>query len=223
MKAIGYVRVSSEEQADKGISLEAQQAKIRAWADLNGYDQIEVYSDPGVSGKALVNREGVQAALKAVQQRDALVVYSLSRLSRRTRDALDVAEELEKKGADLVSLSERIDTTTAAGKMVFRMLAVLAEFERDQIAERTRAALAHLKAKGEFVGAVPYGCRLGENGRTLECDPVEHEVVVTARKLKSSGMSLRGIAQALSTSGYMTRTGRDFAPMQIKRMVETAA
>jgi len=76
------------------------------------------------------------------------VVYSLSRLSRSTKDTLQIAEKLDKAGADLVSLSEQIDTTSASGKMVFRLMAVLNEFERDQISERTSAALQHKKAKG---------------------------------------------------------------------------
>ncbi|MEE9311133.1 MAG: recombinase family protein [Planctomycetota bacterium] len=79
-------------------------------------------------------------------------VYSLSRLCRSTKDAINISEQLDKSGADLVSLSERLDTTSASGKMIFRMLAVLSEFERDQISERTKAALAHKKSLGQRVG-----------------------------------------------------------------------
>src|SRR6185295_927090 len=105
------------------------------------------------------NRPALQAALEAAcRGKAALVVYSLSRLARSTRDAIGMSERLHKAGADLVSLSERIDTTTAAGKMVFRMLAVLAEFERDQIAERTKGALSHMRNQGKRIsGKIPYG------------------------------------------------------------------
>lgn len=95
------------------------------------------------------------------------MVYSLSRLARSTKDAIAIAERLDKAGADLVSLSEKIDTTTAAGKMVFRMLAVLAEFERDLVSERTTAALAHKAGKGERIGEVPFGWTLAADGVTL--------------------------------------------------------
>ena len=151
---IGYVRVSTDKQADEGISLEAQQDKIASWADLNGYDLGHIFIDAGISGKATRNRPGLQDALNAIEKGDALVTYSLSRLSRSTVDTIRLADQLEKAGADLVSISERIDTTTAAGKMVFRMLVVLNEFERDLVSERTRSALQFKKAQG--------GKRLGD-------------------------------------------------------------
>ena len=137
MRTIGYVRVSTHDQADNGVSLDAQEAKIQAWAELVDAEGVEIFRDEGISGKRSDNRPGLLAALEAIGAGDALVVHSLSRLSRSTRDTIDLAEALSEKGADLVSLSEKIDTTTAAGKMVFRILAVLAEFERDQISDRS--------------------------------------------------------------------------------------
>ena len=143
-RAVGYVRVSTELQAQEGISLDAQQAKIRAWCDANGYALIYIYVDAGLSGSRSDNRPGLQRALEAAcRPNTALVVYSLSRLARSTKDAILLSERLAKGGADLVSLSERIDTTTAAGKMVFRMLAVLSEFERDLLSERTKTAIVY--------------------------------------------------------------------------------
>lgn len=219
MKAIGYVRVSTSTQAEEGVSLEAQEVKIRAWADLNSFSDVVIHIDAGISGSRADNREGLQAALRTVGKGDALVVYSLSRLARSTKDTLEIAEYLMKLNADLVSLSEKIDTTTAAGKMVFRMLAVLNEFERDQIAERTKVAMAHKKVRGELVGAVPYGCKLAADGKTLSDNPNEQRVVATARRLKQSGKSLRAIAAELSSRGYAARNGSAFAPMQIARML----
>lgn len=219
MKAIGYIRVSTAGQAEDGVSLEAQEAKIRAWADLNGYNQVDLFNEGGLTGKTMDKRDALQAALKAVGKGDAFVVYSLSRLARSTKDTLEIADYLMDKGADLVSLSERIDTTTASGKMVFRMLAVLSEFERDQIAERTKLALAHKKSKGERVGAVPYGYRLADNGRTLESEKREQSIIAVARELHRSGMSLRAIARELSRKGFATRTGREFDATQVRRML----
>lgn len=131
MQTIGYVRVSTSRQATGGVSVETQRERIAVWSVANGYELGEVYVDAGMSGGRADNRPALQAALAhACRARAALVTYSLSRLARSTRDALAISERLSGAGADLVSLSERIDTTTAAGKMVFRMLAVLAEFER---------------------------------------------------------------------------------------------
>ena len=153
MKVIGYIRVSTEDQAREGVSLEMQRDRIHKWADLNEGEVIAIYEDAGISGSSTKNRPGLEQALARASRGDALVAYSISRLARSTRDMLDIADRLEIRGVDLVSLSEKIDTTSAAGRMVFRMLAVLAEFERDQISERTRNALAKLKANGVKLGS----------------------------------------------------------------------
>ena len=217
--AIGYIRVSTEGQAQDGVSLDAQRAKLAAWADLNGYTMGAVYEDAGISGKSADNRPGLQAALQAARRGDALVVYSLSRLARSTKDTIAISERLDKAGADLVSLSERIDTTTAAGKMVFRMLAVLAEFERDQISERTATAMQFKKIKGERVGAVPYGYDLADDGINLIENAAEQSVIHQARKLHDSGLSLRKIAAELDRRGLYARNGQVFQATQIQRMV----
>ena len=207
-KAIGYVRVSTEGQATEGVSLEAQRAKIAAWCELNGYELAGVHVDSGISGGKMGNRPGLQEALDTVCERGAaLVVYSLSRLARSTKDAIAISERLDKAGADLVSLSEKIDTTTAAGRMVFRMLAVLAEFERDQVSERTTAALAHKKAKGQRVGTIPYGYRVGTDGATLEEDAREQETIALVRSLRREGFSLRAIRDELEARNIPNRNG----------------
>lgn len=123
-KAVIYIRVSTSRQAEDGISKDAQLARGRAWCQAMGYEIIGEHQDNGISGKRTDNRPGLQAALKAAcEHKAALVVYSLSRLARSTKDALSISEQLSNAWADLVSLSEQIDTTSAAGKMVFRMLA----------------------------------------------------------------------------------------------------
>lgn len=218
MKAYGYIRVSTEGQATDGVSLDAQRAKVAAWADLNGYELAGIFEDAGISGTK-ADRPGLAAALAAVGKGDALVVYSLSRLARSTRHTLDISERLDKAGADLVSLSERIDTTSAAGRMVFRMLAVLAEFERDQISERTSAALQYKKTKGERIGAVPYGYTLAADNVTLELNDAEQAVMTEAKKLKAAGLSLRKVAAELARRGFYARNGAQFEASQIQRMV----
>jgi len=206
MKVIGYCRVSTEEQAREGVSLEAQREKIEAWAHVMDGELLTVEEDAGISGKMMRNREGLQRALElACDQKAVLVVYSLSRLSRSTKDTLAVAERLGRAGADLVSLSERIDTTTAAGKMVFRMLAVLNEFERDQISERTSAVLQHKKSKLEAYSPTPYGYR--RLGNQLITDALEQEIIHRIQSLREGGRSLREIASALNAEGVPTKNG----------------
>ena len=206
MQAIGYIRVSTDEQAREGASLDAQKAKIAAWAKALDYELIAIEEDSGISGKNIRAREGLKRAIElACSKKAALVVYSLSRLSRSTRDTLAVAEKLDKAGADLVSLSERIDTTNAAGKMIFRLLAVLNEFERDQIAERTSAILQHKKSKLEAYSPTPYGYR--KVGMKLLPDYTEQQVLLQISKLHEEGNSLRKIADWLNINNIPAKGG----------------
>ncbi len=205
MKAIGYVRVSTEGQASEGVSLDAQEARIRAWCQANGYALESVHIDAGLSGSKS-NRPGLQAALDvACKDRAALVV--ISRLARSTKDTLNIADRLDRAGADLVSLSEKIDTTSASGKMVFRMLAVLAEFERDQISERTSSAMRHMKTQGRRVGTIPYGFDLSPGGRGLIPNQREQGALSIMRALRAEGLSLRRIASELEARGVSAKNG----------------
>lgn len=207
MKAVLYIRVSTESQVTDGIGLEAQLSKLTAWSQFNDAEVLATYDDAGISGMK-DDRPGLAAAIEtACKHKAALVVYSLSRLSRSTTHTIQLADRLEKSGAELVSLTERIDTSTAAGKMVFRMLATLAEFERDQIAERTTNALAHKKANSERVGTVPYGYDLATDGIALTRNAAELEAVGIMRDLRSSGLSYRRIAAELEARHIPTKKG----------------
>lgn len=206
--ATAYIRVSTETQATDGVSLDAQRAKIEAWCLVNDFTMGQVFVDAGVSGKRADNRPQLQAALNAVcNDGGVLVVYSLSRLARSTKDTIAISERLDKAGADLVSLSEKLDTTSAAGKMVFRMMAVLAEFERDQVSERTCSAMAHKKSKGERVGTVPFGYDLAADGVALVANADQLKAIELIHSLKEKGYSLRAIAAALDAAGIATANG----------------
>ena len=220
-QATAYVRVSTSGQAEDGVSLDAQRSKIAAWCEVMGYELVQTFADEGISGHSIEKRAGLQAAIDAVCAcGGVLVVYSLSRLARNTRETLELGERLAKAGADLVSLSEKIDTTSAAGKMVFRMLAVLAEFERDQVSERTTMALQYKKAQGEKLGGrAPYGMQLAADGIHLEEHAAEQAVIAIARDLHQAGLSSRKIASGLAEQGMYSRMGSVFTPSAILTMV----
>jgi site-specific DNA recombinase len=204
--ATAYIRVSTEGQATEGVSLQAQQAKIQAWCLANDVTLGNVFIDAGISGKRADNRPQLQLALDDVcQNRGVLIVYSLSRLARSTKDTIAISERLDRAGADLVSLSEKLDTTSAAGKMVFRMMAVLAEFERDQISERTSSAMAHKKSKGERVGTIPFGFRLLDDAKTLVKDEKEQGIIELLELLRDSGLSYGKIAHILNRKSVPTK------------------
>lgn len=220
--AIGYIRVSTEHQLD-GISLDTQQAKIESWTKANGY-QLQTFTDAGISGCKMQNRPGLQDALDtACKQKAVLVVYSLSRLVRSTRDALAISERLDKAGADLVSLTEKIDTTSAAGKMIFRVLAVLAEFERDIISERTSAALQHLRRQGKRVsGKIPFGYDLVDDNNLVE-NPTEQHGIEIINELRQEGYSLRKIGTELEHRGISTKEGQPWTAKVINSILKRSA
>lgn len=224
MKAIAYIRVSTEGQAAEGVSLEAQQAKIVAWCQGNGFELAGSFVDAGISGKTIDKRPGLQAAIAATcEHKAALVVYSLSRLARSTKDAIAISEQLHKAGADLVSLSERIDTTSAAGKMIFRMMAVMAEFERDLVSERTTAALQHKRSQGQRVGTVPYGFRVSRDGKTLEANPEEAKIADVIRQLRRDGMTLAAIREELADRGIANRAGNEWPLSVLHKLTKKEA
>jgi len=223
--ATGYIRVSTTGQVEDGVSLEAQRERIAAWCLASGVELGEVFVDAGLSGKRADNRPALQQALDvACRAGGALVVYSLSRLARSVRDTLAIAERLGKSGADLVSLSERIDTTSAAGKMVFRMLAVMAEFERDLVSERTVMAMVHKRRRNERVGKVPYGYDLTDDGVTLVRNESEQRVLVRIHDLRAKGYSLREVPGELTKQGVLTKEGKSrWSHATVQRIVNRAA
>jgi len=221
LQAVGYARVSTEEQAREGVSLDTQRSKIEAWATVNDTALLGFFEDAGISGSRTENREGLNQALTLACERKAiLVVYSLSRLSRSTKDTLALAERLEKAGADLVSLSERIDTTSAAGKMVFRMLAVLNEFERDQISERTTAALRHKREKRQPYSPTPYG--LDRVGDVLVINHTEQKTIEDILDLREQGWSFRRIAGKLNLDGVESKRGGQWFGSTVRSIIECA-
>ena len=219
-KAIGYIRVSTQQQAEEGVSLEAQRAKIEAWCVVNDYELTNVYCDSGISGTKS-DRPELLKALKQTTKDTALVCYSLSRLTRSTKDMLQLSEELNRKGANLVSLTEKIDTTTAAGKMLFRMLAVLNEFERDQIAERTKAALSHKKANGEAYNHTPFGFQ--REGDKLVKDVEETKAITLIRHMHNQGASIRDIVEELNLMNIKPKIAEKWNPSSVHYLLKRAA
>ena len=220
-RAIGYVRVSTDQQAADGVSLDAQRDKVRAYCDLYGFDLARIEADEGASASTL-NRDGLQAALTALDdgEADALVVVKLDRLTRSVRD-LDAL--LTRYFADgdhaLVSVAEQVDTTTATGRMILNVLMSVSQWEREVIGERTSAALQHKKVKGEYTGGkVPYGYRLDDDGATLVEDEAEQEVITAVLEARNAGLSLRRTAALLSDEGFSTRAGGNFNHTAVSRI-----
>jgi len=219
-RAIAYLRVSTDKQADHGVSLAAQRAKCEAYAGLYDLELVEVIEDAGGSAKTL-QRDGLQRALALLDAgtADALVVAKLDRLTRSTRDLGTLLDRYFSKRCDLLSVSEQVDTRSAGGRLVLNVLMSVAQWEREAIGERTSTALQYKRTRGERVGAIPYGSQLAADGVHLLPHEGEQQVITAVRELRAAGLSLRAIASELSTRGLYTRKGRTFAATQVNRML----
>jgi len=203
MRTIGYIRVSTEDQAREGVSLDNQENKIRAYADLNGFELVDVIKDEGVSGKTM-DRPGMNLINSMIEtaEIDAVIVYKLDRLSRKTIDILSTLDTWEKKNIAFHSITDKIDTKTAAGKFLLTILSALAQMERDLISERTSDALAHKKKAGEWCGRVPFGYKI--KGNHLIEDEEAMKAIRKAKRLRSAGKPYRVISRSTGLSlGYV--------------------
>jgi DNA invertase Pin-like site-specific DNA recombinase len=224
MKAIGYIRVSTPQQADFGVSLEAQTEKVRAMAVVQGADLVEVIVDAGESAKSL-NRPGMARLLSLVDSGavDTVIIAKLDRLTRSVRDLAELLERFTRRGVSLVSVAESLDTGTAAGRLVLNIMVSVSQWEREAIGERTRDAMHHKRANGERVGAVPFGFRLGENGKRLDPDPAEQGVVSRIHELRDLGYTLEETAGELNRQGFTTRRGTAWRFQYVAAVLKNAA
>src|SRR5438067_13690595 len=224
MRAIGYVRVSTDKQADHGVSLEAQEAKIRAMAVVQGSEMIELIVDGGESAKNL-NRPGMERLLALVNEGKVQTV-SIAKLDRLTRSVKDLAELLERfqrRGVSLVSVAESLDTSSAAGRLVINIMTAVSQWEREAIGERTRDAMSHKRSQRERVGNIAFGYRLAADGVNVEPDDAEQTVLARIAHLRRAGYSLRRIAASLNEPGLRTRRGSPWRLESVARVVNSSS
>jgi site-specific DNA recombinase len=206
MKAVGYIRVSTTEQALEGVSLEAQHTKVQAYAVVKDWHVSEIIRDEGVSAKRL-KRPGLARLLALVEARqiDVVIVYKLDRLTRSVRDLNNLVELFEKKGVALVSLQESLDATTATGRLMMNLLASVSQWEREVIGERTRDAMQHLKAQGQVYSR-----------------PVFADTAMLARmqRERAAGRSYHQIAGALNADGIPTTRGGQWRACTVRQILQ---
>jgi site-specific DNA recombinase len=222
-----YLRVSTSEQVDAGLSLQAQEAKLRAYCELRGLNVAAVVIDAGVSGgKPLSRREGGKEVLDLVQRKAirAVVSYKLDRLFRNCGDCLMTTAEWDKKGValHLVDLGgQTLDTSSAMGRFFLTVMGGAAELERGLVIERTVFAMAHKKQLGQRVGEIPYGSRLDDDGVTLLPHAGEQAVIEAVREARRRGLSQRAIVAELTRQGFTTRKGTAIQLTQVQRILKT--
>ncbi len=219
MKVIGYIRVSTDEQATAGVSLDAQRAKLEQYCSLYDLELVDVVVDAGASAKNL-RRDGLQSALAALDAGTAagLLVAKLDRLTRSVRDLSDLLEGYFGTRFSLLSVAEKVDTGSAAGRMILNIMATVSQWEREVIGERTSAALQHKIAQGEHVGAPALGWEVCE-GKLQKLD-AEQAVVDRILDLRRNGLTLRAVADTLTAEGHRTKRGGKWFASTVKAVLD---
>lgn len=225
-EALAYVRVSTTEQAREGVSLDAQEDRIRAYCQMSGLSLVTVIREEGISAaKPLAGRPGGQQITGAVTAKRIghVVALKLDRLFRDAVDALNQTRAWDRAGValHLVDMGgQTLNTATAMGRMFLTMTAAFAELERNLIAERTQAALLYKKSKRLVYGAIPYG--FSRNGDSLKAIEVELNIVRQVKRWTARGWSLRKITDALDRRKVRTKHGRRWHASTIRSILRNS-
>jgi len=222
-KAGAYIRVSTDEQAESGYSLQLQRERILAQITAKGWDLYNVYEDSGQSGGKL-DRPALQEMLQDIESGNiqAVVIFKLDRLSRKQQDTMYLIEDVFlKQNIELVSISESLDTSSSTGRAMIGMLSVFAQLERDTITERLSGGRKQKAKTGGYAGgnpAIGYSSQRGK--KALFTDDDKAITVQRVFSLRSEGLKLQQIADQLNIEGHTTKQGTQFTPTQVMRILK---
>lgn len=227
IKVAIYARVSTEEQAEHGYSIDAQVDTLRDYCEKNGKEVYEVYIDPGISGKSMEGRHSLQRLLKDAERKlfDELLVWKINRLARKNLDLLTILDKLEQHDIAFRSYSENIETSTPAGKLFLHVLGAIGEMERSTIVDNVKMGLKQRAKIGLHNGKLPLGYRSitdhsdPSGGSKVIVVPEQAPIVKRIFELYASGRGLKSIANELNHTGYTTMTGNTFSTSAVKEIL----
>lgn len=220
-KRVGiWIRVSTEDQK-RGDSPEHHLDQAKTYAKLHYYDVVEIYDLTGVSGKTVKDHPECQRMLMDIHRGhiSGLIFSKIARFARNTIELLEFANFFKEHDADLISLKESFDTSTPAGRLFFRIISSMAEWEREEIVDRINASVETRAKMGKVMGGIPYGYqRKGKDG--IELHPEESVVRKKMYDLYLQHQRYGTVATILNEEGYRTKRGKKFSDMAIKRLLK---
>ena len=221
-KAVGYLRVSTDEQH---LGPEAQRASLEKWATTNSITLVGIYEEAVSGGADLADRVQLMAAIDALKDHGAgvLLVAKRDRLARDTMLAAMIERLIERAGGKVVSSDGVGNGTGPEAQLMRGIIDLFAQYERALIRTRTTAAMAVKKGRGERVGAIPFGSNLGADGKTLVPHIEEQEAIQLITRLRKNGLTLKGIANKLNADGVACRGGKWYVTSVVRVLDRVAA
>jgi site-specific DNA recombinase len=222
VRAAIYIRVSTEEQAEEGYSLEAQQDRLVAYCEAQGWDIAGIYADRGHTGRKINTRLEYKRMMAERDRWDNILVLKMDRIHRNSKNFMIMMEDLERWDKKFTSMQEELDTSTSIGRFVVDMIQRIAQLESEQIGERTYMGMAQKAESGGLLGFnPPYGYRIADNDLVIK--EGESEVVQKIFNSYISGRSMNDIASNLNEQGVCTRRGGLWTLFSIRQILHNPA
>ena len=224
-----YARVSTTEQAEEGYSIDEQIRVLKEFCEKEGYVVYDEYVDRGISGKNITGRPAIKRLLADAEQKkfDIVLVWKMNRLARKSLDLMNIVEQLNSKNIAFRSYTEKYETETPTGKLHFQMMAAIAEYERNNIAENVKMGMIARAKDGQWNGGQVMGYDVvekdSENKKRkqtgLQINEQEAKIIRLIFKMYTTGHGYKAIANKINQDGYRTKKNKTFSLNAIKTIV----